>query len=139
VSASTKKILIVDPSTFSRGLIRSGLDMAGYIVAEASNQQEAIQSLERQRPDVILVSLNLPNGEAPALLAATRNRPGWEQIPVLAITESIDGYQAPEWQGAGFQDCQPSFDSAAILESVAKLVSESALEDVELETVGEMR
>ncbi len=37
---------IADPSAFSRGMIRSGLDMAGYAVREATNLDEAISSLE---------------------------------------------------------------------------------------------
>ena len=42
-SANGKTILVAEASAFSRGLIRSGLDMAGYRVVEAANLDEAIR------------------------------------------------------------------------------------------------
>jgi two-component system chemotaxis sensor kinase CheA len=137
--ANARSVLIADPSAFSRGMIRSGLDMAGYIVLEATNLDEAIHRLEHQHVDVILAALSLANGGAPALLAATHSRPDWEKIPVLAIADSADEVQASGCRAAGFQDCQTCFDSEAILESVAKLVSMSDPEELALETVWGMR
>ena len=45
VPATGKTILVAEASAFSRGLIRSGLDMAGYQVLEAANLDEAIRRL----------------------------------------------------------------------------------------------
>jgi len=50
--ASEKSVLVADASAFSRGMVRSGLDMAGYVVYEASNLEEAKRRLERQPVDV---------------------------------------------------------------------------------------
>jgi hypothetical protein len=47
--------------------------------------------------------------------------------------------QKRECLAAGFQDCQMCFDAPAILESVARLVSEPELEEMQLECVGEKR
>jgi two-component system chemotaxis sensor kinase CheA len=138
-SVDAKRVLIADASPFSRGMIRSGLDMAGYVVHEATNVDEAMHCLELQAIDVILAALNLPDDGTSALLAAVRSRPDWETIPVLAVAESREGMRTRECLAAGFQDCQMSFDSAAILESVAKLVSEPESEEMQLECVGEKR
>jgi CheY-like chemotaxis protein len=139
VSVDAKRVLIADPSAFSRGMIRSGLDMAGYLVHEATNLDEAIHCLEHQPVDVILAALNLPDDGSSALLAAVRGRPDWEQIPVLAVAESPEEMRASECLAAGFQDCQTSSNSAAILESVEKLVSPSDSNEMPLECVGEKR
>ena len=40
---TARRILVAEASAFSRGLIRSGLDMAGYRVVEAANLEEAIR------------------------------------------------------------------------------------------------
>jgi len=68
-----------------------------------------------------------------------RNRPDLEGIPIIAIAESREGMQKRECLAAGFQDCQMCFDAPAILESVAKLVSEPESEEMQLECVGEKR
>ena len=136
---SANRVLIADPSAFSRGLIRSGLDMAGYVVLEATSINEAIRSLEHRPADIILAAMSLPDGGGSALLAAMRSRPEWQNIPVIAIAASTAEFDTCECRAAGFKDCQASFDSNAILDSVAKLVSAPALEDVTLELVGEKR
>jgi two-component system, chemotaxis family, sensor kinase CheA len=119
--AGFKRILVAEASAFSRGLIRSGLDMAGYRVLEAANLDEAIRGLEQQPVDVVVTALDLPPNGSSALLAAMRQRLEWEGIPVLALADSAE--QARAGQPMGFQDCQAKFDREAMLESVARLAS----------------
>jgi two-component system chemotaxis sensor kinase CheA len=121
-NAAQKTILVVESSAFSRGLIRSGLDMAGYMVLEASNLEEAIHRLEQQPVDVVVSAVDLPPHGSAALLAAMRC-PEWAKIPVLALVASIDEVQAAAARSAGFQDCQAKFDGVLVLESVARLAS----------------
>jgi two-component system chemotaxis sensor kinase CheA len=121
--ATQKTILVVEPSAFSRGMIRSGLDMAGYVVLEASNLEEAIRRLEQQPVDVVVAALDLRPGGSAALIAAMRARTEWAVIPILALVASIDDVQASAARSAGFQDCQARFDGVLVLESVARLAS----------------
>jgi two-component system chemotaxis sensor kinase CheA len=119
-----KSILVADAAVFSRGMIRSGLDMAGYVVFEAANLDEAVHRLERQPIDVVVVALDLPPAGSSALLASIRNRPEWEKIPVLALADSANQAQSSAVRAAGFQDCQVKSNEALVLESVARLVSQ---------------
>jgi two-component system chemotaxis sensor kinase CheA len=131
---SGKKILVAEASAFSRGLIRSVLDMAGYRVVEAANLDEVIRGLEQQRVDVVVTALDLPPNGSSALLAAMRRRPEWQGVPVLALTDSAEQIQAPAVRTAGFQDCQVKFDREAVLGSVSRLAS--ALASAETAPVG---
>jgi two-component system, chemotaxis family, sensor kinase CheA len=124
--AGGHKILVADASAFSRGLVRSGLDMAGYVVLEAADLDQAIAQLEEQPVDVVLAALDLPPGGCSALLARMRSRPEWEKISVLALAESAEQVQGAAARAAVFQDCQVKFDRVLVLESVAKLVSQLA-------------
>jgi len=117
-----KKVLVADASAFSRGMVRVGLDMAGYAVFEAANLDETIRMLEQHPIDIVVAALDLPPGGSPALLAALR-RPEWARIPVLALVDSLDQAQASAARSAGFQDCQEKFDGVVLLASVARLVS----------------
>jgi two-component system chemotaxis sensor kinase CheA len=132
-----KRILVADSSPFSRSIIRSGLDMAGYIVLEAANLDEAIRVFEKQPPDAVVAALDFPPNGSSALLAAIRRRPEWEKIPVMAVVDASDHVLASAVRSAGFQDCQSKIDSAAILESLAQLVSAANAGGLVLECVGE--
>ena len=58
--AGGQRILVADGSGFSRGMVRSGLDMAGYVVLEAANLDEVVGRLEQQTVDIVLAALDLP-------------------------------------------------------------------------------
>jgi two-component system chemotaxis sensor kinase CheA len=118
-----QRILVADASSFSRGMVRSGLDMAGYVVLEAANLDEVLSKLEQQPVNVILAALDLPPGGSSALLAALGRRPAWEKIPVLALADSAEQEQTAAARTAGFEDCLAKFDRLVLLEAVAKLVS----------------
>jgi two-component system chemotaxis sensor kinase CheA len=124
-SASGRRVLVADGSSFSRGMARSGLDMAGYAVLEAPTLADALECLSRQPVDVVMAALDLPPDGGSALLAAIRRRPEWEKIPVVGLTDSSDHVQEAA-RAAGFDDCLSKFDRVALLESVAKLVPAAA-------------
>jgi two-component system chemotaxis sensor kinase CheA len=121
-----KSVLVAESSSFSRGLVRSGLDMAGYRVEEAANLDEAIRAMEQQPADVVVAAMDLPPKGSSALLAAMRARPEWKRIPLLGLADSAGQLQSSEALTAGFEDCQAKFDGNAILESVARLASAEA-------------
>jgi CheY-like chemotaxis protein len=122
-SGAGSRILLAEGSAFSRGLIRSGLDMAGYRVLEAANLDQAIRRLEQQPVDVVVAALDLPPNGSSALLEAMRRRPEWEGIPMLALADSAEQIRARAGQPMDFQDCQVKFDREAMLESVARLAA----------------
>jgi CheY-like chemotaxis protein len=113
--------------------------MAGYRVLEAANLDEAIRGLEQQSIDVVVTTMALPPNGTTALLAAMRRRTEWEGIPVLALAESVEQIQAPNFQSAGFQDCQSKFDREAMLESLSRLASSIASAEAEPVCAGEVR
>jgi two-component system, chemotaxis family, sensor kinase CheA len=125
-SGSAKTILVAEASAFSRGLIRSSLDIAGYRVVEAADLDETMREMERQPADVVVAALDLPPKGGAFLCAAMRRRPEWQRIPVLALTDSAGQIESSAAQAAGFEDCQDKFDREALLESVARLASAHA-------------
>jgi two-component system chemotaxis sensor kinase CheA len=125
-SGTGKTILVAEASAFSRGLIRSSLDIAGYRVLEAADVDEAIREMKQQAADVVLAALDLPPTGAASLCAALRGQPEWRQIPVLALADSPGQIKPSSAQAAGFDDCQDKFNREALLESVARLASAHA-------------
>ena len=111
--AGGQKILLADASAFSRAMVRSGLEMAAYVVLEAANLEQAMAQLEQYAVNLVLVAFELPPGGSSALLAAMRLRAEWDKIPVVVLAGSAEQVQAAAARTAGFEDCQPKFDRVA--------------------------
>ena len=119
----SKRVLVADGSAFSRAMVRGGLEMAGYLVVEAENSDEALSKLEQQPVDIILASLDLRAGGVAAFADALRQRPEWETIPVLALADSAEEAQnAASWM-TGFEACQVKMERVRLLESVAHIIA----------------
>jgi len=112
-------VLLVEDQMFSRGLLRSYLEMADYSVVEACDPLEAAVKLADGAFDTAVVSLDLPENGALKVLDQLRH--GEKSMPALALVRN-DGPR-PEVNGHGqFDDYQAKFDRQAIIRSVEKLV-----------------
>jgi DNA-binding response OmpR family regulator len=56
-----KKIIYVDDDNALREIVRDQLSAHGFVVDEAEDGAEAIQKLEKQHYDVMLLDINMPN------------------------------------------------------------------------------
>jgi CheY-like chemotaxis protein len=82
----SRQALVVDDLPENRELLRRALEGDGWVVEEAVNGLEALDHLEKRRPDVILLDLMMPGMDGitfvERLRASERNR----SIPVLVVT-----------------------------------------------------
>ncbi len=79
-------ILIVDDDAGTQLLIESLLKADGYEVEAAGSVSVARQRLMEVRPDLILMDIELPDGDGLALTAWIKRNPGTKSIPVVALT-----------------------------------------------------
>ena len=114
-------IMIAEPSSFVRGLVRSSLEMAGYRVVETADTQAALRELEGGKIDVVLAGLDLPADAGHSLLEEMRRLPGLARIPALALIDSAEQGQAQREHPQGFFDYQMKFDREAMLRSLGRL------------------
>ena len=56
----TKRILVVEDQEDSRRIMRDLLTTADYEVTEVENGEEALAAVAKQRPDLILMDIQLP-------------------------------------------------------------------------------
>ena len=56
----SKRILVVEDQPDSRRIIRDMLASTGYEVTEVENGEEALAAIAKQRPDLILMDIQLP-------------------------------------------------------------------------------
>ncbi len=61
----------------------------GYDVLEAGSAQEALQILQGQVPDIILVDINMPEVDGYTLTRTIRSMPGLANVPIVALTANV--------------------------------------------------
>jgi two-component system, cell cycle response regulator DivK len=67
-------------------LIEAVLEGEGYVVHLASSAPEALASIETDRPDLILMDIQLPGQDGLSLTRQLKADPAQSSIPVVAIT-----------------------------------------------------
>ncbi len=81
------KILVVDDSAFQRKLLRTLLEKSGHEVVEAGDGYQGVIEAGKQRPDLILTDLLMPDADGFTLLEKLRNRGA--KIPVVVVSSNI--------------------------------------------------
>lgn len=81
-----KTILHVEDNFENLVLIRRLLQFQGYEVLEADSVAKAVSILKIQKPDLILMDVNLPEIDGNTLTSKLKSIPYYRDIPVVAIT-----------------------------------------------------
>jgi CheY-like chemotaxis protein len=81
-------ILVVDEDPDIRDVLWWGVDDAGYRSLVASDGHKASGLIEHDRPDLILLDINMPLLDVPAICQMYRGRGGRAQIVLVAVTST---------------------------------------------------
>jgi two-component system cell cycle response regulator DivK len=82
-------ILYVEDNADNRTLVRRILFSENYGLLEASDAHHALEILKTNKPDLILMDINMPDMDGYTLTAKIRSMPGFEHIPILALTANV--------------------------------------------------
>ena len=90
MSANPKTtILYVEDNLENRVLVRRILTSENYMILEAVNASDALNLLKDARPDLILMDINMPEMDGYTLTAKIKAMPGFERVPILALTANV--------------------------------------------------
>jgi two-component system, cell cycle response regulator DivK len=82
-------ILYIEDNLDNRVLIRRVLMAEGYEIAEAGGAMEGLEMLKSLHPDLILMDINMPGTDGYSLTTHIRSLPGYEGIPIVALTANV--------------------------------------------------
>lgn len=80
------RLLVVDDDPQVVDLVRQLLEDGPYEVEAAANGQEALEAISRQRPNVILLDLLMPQMDGFAVIEHLQQDPRYCDIPVIVLT-----------------------------------------------------
>ena len=114
--SSGSRVLIVDDEEVVGTVMSSLLTRAGYEVVRVTNGTEALELAAEQRPDLVLLDVNMPAPNGWEVLSSLLNRD--KTIRVLMVSGYVIAEEALERGALGM--VQKPFDSEALLAAVAE-------------------
>jgi two-component system cell cycle response regulator DivK len=82
----SKRILVVECQRDNRQIIRDTLAGSDYQITEAENGEEALAAAAKERPDLILMGIQLPIMGGYEVTRQIKADPALRSIPIIAIT-----------------------------------------------------
>jgi two-component system, cell cycle response regulator DivK len=82
----SKRILVVEEQPDSRLIIRDMLAPTDYEITEAENGEEALAAIAKQRPDLILMDVQLPIMDGYTATRRIKADPALRSITIIAVT-----------------------------------------------------
>ena len=81
-----KRILIIEDNDDNLYLIKFILENCNYEVIMAKNGQEGFDTTIREKPDLVLMDIQLPDINGLEVTGMIRRQPGFDKLPIIAIT-----------------------------------------------------
>ncbi|MGB5153219.1 MAG: response regulator [Candidatus Sulfotelmatobacter sp.] len=88
--------LVVDDSMLIRYTVCRFLEERGFAVESATNGLEALQILERVRPDLIVTDMQMPKMSGTELITALKKSPETANIPIIIVAGRASGFDEKE-------------------------------------------
>jgi two-component system cell cycle response regulator DivK len=82
----SKRIMVVEDQEDNRQILRDLLGSSGYDLIEAWDGEAALTTLASQRPDLILMDIQLPGIDGYEVTRRIKADPGLRGIPIIAVT-----------------------------------------------------
>jgi CheY-like chemotaxis protein len=81
-----KNVMVVEDNEKNRKLMRVVLKAKGYNVIEAATGEEALNILRNQKPDIILMDIQLPGIDGITLIKQIKETTALKDTPIIAVT-----------------------------------------------------
>ena len=120
-------VLLAEDTPFFQKLEKDYLENAGYNVLVTSNGKEAIQVLQKERVDIVLSDINMPEMNGLELVKRIRADVRLAKLPVIAVTSLTGEMQKREGFEAGFDAYEYKLDRSRLLELVYKIMQERGI------------
>ena len=84
------KILIVDDEAGLRNAVDAMLSLDGHAVLHAEDGEQALESIKKNLPDVVICDIEMPKLKGFGVLTGMRENPALSKIPIIFLTGKTD-------------------------------------------------
>lgn len=81
-----QKVMIIEDDGFLASIYAQKLELAGYEVAFATNGEDGLKLIQKDRPDLVLLDLLMPQMDGFEVLEKLRADPATKDLKVLVLT-----------------------------------------------------
>ena len=103
----SKRILVVEDQTDDRQIIRDVLAGTDYEITEAEDGEHALAAVAKERPDLILLEIQLPTIDGYETVRRIRTDPALLSIPIIAVSSYAPSEEQQKARAAGCDDFVP--------------------------------
>ena len=116
-------VAVVDDNADNRLIIRTILEDQ-YQIEEYSSGNEAIDAFRRQRPDIVILDISLPEMDGTEILKLIRSDASLRSLPVIALTAHAMVGDREKYLALGFNDyvAKPILDMNILFDAIQRLV-----------------
>ena len=122
------RILVVEDDPAVRQLFRTGLTLAGFDVDFAGDGLSALHKLDEQRPDLVVLDLQLPRLGGDVVLQELAANPRLRGTPVIVVTGTDPCPAIAQSQAILRKPCEPERLIQVIEKHLAASVEATARE-----------
>ena len=120
----TQQILVIEDQEDNRIILRDLLTSAGFEVIEALNGQEGVDMAESEKPDLILMDIQLPVIDGYEATRRIKSNPSLASIPIIAVTSyALSGDEAKAREAGCDGYVTKPFSPRLLLEKVREFLA----------------
>ncbi len=121
------KVLLVEDNEFNRDALTRHLTRRGFEVISASHGVEGLALASRERPDLILMDMGLPDLDGQDATRLLRQDEATAGIPVIALTAHAMNVDREEALASGCDDFETKpVDVSRLVEKIHALLKRGA-------------
>ena len=122
------KILVIDDEPDLVSTIQCRLEWCEFEVVTAGNGEEGLEKAAKEKPDLILLDIDMPTMKGHEVLEHLRNRPDLRDIPVIMCTALCGAEDIAKASSYGVVDyIAKPFDFAELVEKISNVFGNKAL------------
>ena len=115
------KVAVVEDNADNRLIIRTILEDQ-YEIMEFSSGMEAIEGFRKNKPDVVILDISLPEMDGTEILRRIREDSALHDLPVVALTAHAMVGDREKYLAAGFNDyvAKPILDMNVLFSTIQR-------------------
>lgn len=133
-------ILVVDDEFLNRSLLAASLGDAGHRVVLAENGREALEQIELEAPDLVLLDIVMPEMDGFEVLEALKRHEQWQRLPVVMISAVDELESVVRCIALGAEDHLPKpFEPTLLRARIDACLEKKRLQDRERELFAQLQ